>query len=88
MKGTRDEDKLSTELFSTISKEIKGLGDLSDVSVSLAHDKSSNFFVQIWSSKWNSFIDLKDVRNVSGGDRLKVVRRYLPRDDCSEKVSV
>ena len=35
----------------------------------------SSFFLQIWSDKWNCFIDLKDARTVSNGDRLKVVEK-------------
>ena len=80
------EGKLSSELLITISKEVESLRDLSGVVVSLAHahDKS-DFFLQVWSCKWNSFIDLKDVKNVCGGDRLKMVRRSIP-NNCSEKV--
>ena len=83
------EGKLSSELLITISKEVESSGDLSGVVVSLAHahDKS-DFFLQVWSCKWNSFIDLKDVKNVCGGDRLKVVRRSIPnRKACRARAT-
>ena len=44
----------------------------------------SSFFLQIWSDKWNCFIDLKDARTVSSGDRLKVVERSaLTEEVCA-----
>ncbi len=74
-----------TALLMKVSDLAKRLLNLPDVAVSLAGG-SSDFFLQMWSEKWQAFIDLQDVKDVKNGSKLKVTRKTSSVDTKSSKV--
>lgn len=76
-------------LLSKVSDEVEKLLNLPGVVITLGDDTgSSGFFVQIWSEKWNSYIDLCDVKDVKDGSKLKITRRAPSADMKSPQVTI
>ena len=73
------QEAISSNLLLRVADEMKKLANLGEASVSLAGE-SGDFFLQMWSNKWNTFVDVKDVKDIGDGDRLKIVKRSSPAE--------
>ena len=83
-KGSRREllHPVST-LCDRIEQELEGLG-VAGATVTLCagssqtdDDDSPRFFLQRWSSKWQTFVNVESICDIHGDDRLTVVRKPI-----------
>lgn len=64
------------EILDRMMEELRGLVG-AEVSLSVAGGNGNNF-LQVWSNKWNTYLDVKDLTDICDGDRVKIVKRSTP----------
>ena len=76
-KGSRKELILPVStLCDRVEQELEGLGvsgatvTVSPGSAQTEDDNARTFFLQRWSSKWGTFVNVESVCEIGGGDRL------------------
>ena len=81
-KGSREELILPVStLCDRVEQELEGLGvfggtvTVTPGSAQTEDDNVRTFFLQRWSSKWGTFVNVESIYEIGGGDGLTVVRK-------------
>ena len=77
-------DDLLVTVASEMKDQLAKLGGpaASGPSVSLARGEG-DFFLQVYSNKWATFVDVEDSNNITDGDRVKIIKRCTAEVSCN-----
>ena len=89
--SSRKRLSLSDEsILNSVEAELKVMGDVALLPLGKAPSDfpagKEYYILQRWSKEWGSFVDVKEVTEISSGDRLTVVP--VPKNAASSSVSL
>ena len=66
-----------SNLVHIIENELKDGFGIDNATVSCSRDKTSDFLIQKWCLKWNTFIDLANIGEIKDEDRITIINNPI-----------